>query len=377
MERTTEFRIAILGGDGIGPEVVAAAVRVLKAAARRFGLDLDFLYGDIGESAADKFGEMLPRETLRLCERSHAILFGAQGGPAGQPSRPGRGTGLLELRRHFDLYANLRPVLVWESLLDCSSLRPEIIRGTDYIMVRELAGGIIYGKPKGLHTTARGRWAVNTLRYRDTEVVRLLRVCFELARERNRRLSIVSQSNVLETSRLWRDIGQELAEEYSDVTIEHIYPDNATVQLLRHPTAFDVIAVDNTLMAGMLNDVGSVLMGSIGLPPSASLGPKIGPDGSLSLRGIFGLYEPIHGSAPHRTGLNMANPIATILSAALLCRYSLDRPDVARAIEDAVQIVLRQGYRTYDLMLPRLRRIGTEEMSDRIAQAVLDGPTTT
>lgn len=368
-----EFRIAVLGGDGIGPEVMAGGVTVLKAAARRFGHGFDFLYGDIGEAAADKYGEMLPRETLRLCERSHAILFGAQGGPAGQPSKPGRGTGLLELRRRFDLYANLRPIAVWEPLLGCSSVRPEVIRGTDYIMIRELTGGLIYGKPKGLYTTPRGRWAVNTVRYREREVERVLRVAFELAAGRRQKLAVVAQSNVLETSRLWEEVARELAADYARVEVEHLFPDNAAVQILRRPTSFDVIVVDNTLMAGMLNDVGSVLMGSMGLPPSASLGPKIGSDGGLSLKGVFGLYEPVHGSASHRTGLDMANPIATILSAALMCRHSLDLPEAAAAIEQAVQIVLRQGFRTYDIMEPRARRIGTQEMADRIAQAVAAG----
>ena len=367
-----EFRIAVLGGDGIGPEVVAGAVTVLKAVGQRFGHLFDFLYGDIGETAADRYGEMLPRETLRLCQRADAILFGAQGGPPGQPPRPGRGTGLLELRRRFDLYANLRPITVWEPLLAASSLRSEIIRGTDYLIVRELAGGLIYGKPKGLYTTSSGRWAINTVRYRDREIIRLLRVAFELARQRRRQLALVTQSNVLETSRLWHDIGRELAGEYTDIEVEYLYPDNAAVQLLRRPTAFDVIVVDNTLMAGMLNDIGSVIMGSMGMPSSASIGPKIAPDGSLSLRRIFGLYEPVHGSAPHRGGLNMANPIATILSAALMCRYSFNLPDEAAAIERAVQAILQAGYRTYDLMMPRLRRVGTQEMSDRIAQAILD-----
>ncbi|HEX2171349.1 MAG TPA: 3-isopropylmalate dehydrogenase [Dehalococcoidia bacterium] len=372
-----EYRIAVLGGDGIGPEVVAAGVTVLKAVGRRFGHDFDFLYGDIGEVAADRYGEMLPRETLRLCERSHAILFGAQGGPAGQPARIGRGTGLLELRRRFDLFANLRPITVWEPLLGCSSLRPEIIRGADYVIVRELTGGLIYGRPKGLYTTSRGRWAVNTLRYREREVERLLRVGFELATQRRQRLALVAQSNVLETSRLWEQVTRELAAEYADVEVEYLFPDNAAVQILRRPTTFDVIVIDNALMAGMLNDVGSVLMGSMGLPPSASLGPKFGADGRLSLRGKIGLYEPVHGSAPHRAGLDMADPIATILSAALMCRYSFDLPEAAAAIEQGVQAVLRQGYRTYDIMEPRARRVGTQEMGDRIAQAILQpGPVT-
>ena len=336
------MKIAVLAGDGIGPEITAQAVRVLEVLARD-GLDVQTESALVGGAAVDATGDPLPEETLRVCESARAILFGAVGGPAydklPRPQRPEQ--GLLRLRKHFDLFANLRPAMVYPELADASPLKADIVAGLDILIMRELTGDIYFGQPRGIRTNEAGeREGFDTMRYSESEIRRIAQRGFEAARRRQRRLCSVDKANVLETTQLWRDVVTEVGKDYPDVELSHMYVDNAAMQLIRQPRQFDVIVTGN-MFGDILSDAASMLTGSIGMLPSASLNAS-----------GFGMYEPIHGSAPDIAGTNKANPLATILSLAMLLRYSLDEEAAARRVEAAVRKVLADGVRTADIARP-------------------------
>lgn len=359
---SNSFRIAVLPGDGIGPEVTAEAVKVLKAVSARFDLSFTLHEALVGGTAYDATGHPLPPETLDACRQSDAILFGAVGGDKWdnlpRELRPETGA-LLPLRKELDLYANLRPVKTWPALLHTSPLKPEILGdGVDVMIIRELTGGLYFGQPKGRQEVDGGvRW-VDTLAYTDAEMERVIRLGFETARKRGGRLCSVDKANVLETSKRWRDIAQTLAAEYPDVALSHMYVDNAAMQLIRWPHQFDVIVTENTF-GDILTDEGSQIAGSIGMLASASLSPT-----------GTGLYEPIHGTAPDIAGQGLANPLASILCVAMLLRYSLNRGAAADTVEAAVGRVLDQGLRTGDIRQEGCRTVGTAAMGDAVVAAL-------
>lgn len=360
------YKIAVLPGDGIGPEVTAESVKVLEAIGRKFGHTFNFEHGAVGGNAIDDYGNALPDSTLRTARASDAVLFGSVGGPKWDDPRAKTRPedGLLAIRKGLDLFANLRPVKVFPQLIDASTLKPSVLEGVDFVVVRELTGGLYYGKPQKRWTTSRGRRAVDTMAYTEKLVGRVLRVGFELARIRRKKLTSVDKANVLETSRLWREIATEMGGEYPDVELEHMLVDTAAMQLVRAPSRFDVMVAENTF-GDILTDEAAVLSGSMGMLPSASLAGVPEP-GSLA----FGLYEPIHGSAPDIAGQGIANPIASILSTALLLRYSLGLEEAAALIEDAVLRALADGYRSADIASAGDRVVGTSEMGDIIASLV-------
>jgi len=358
-----KFDIVVLPGDGIGPEVVAEGVRVLEAVGKRYGHTFNRFEDLVGAVAIEKYGIALRPETMKRARSSKAILFGAVGDPKGDDARIIR-EALFPLRKDFGLYANLRPIKVHPSLVNSTPLKPEVIRGVDLLVIRELTGGLYFGKPKRQWQNASGRQGVDSLRYSEKEIKRILKVGFDLARQRRKKLTSVDKANVLETSRLWRKIAGEMSAEYPDVKLDHLYVDNCGMQLLRQPTVFDVIVTENTF-GDILTDEASVLMGSIGMAPSASLG-KPRKDGTS-----FGLYEPIHGTAPDIVGQSKANPLATILSVAMLLRHSLGLAQEAKAVEDAVEQVLQQGYRTPDLATAGQKAVTTAQMGKAVVDAVL------
>ena len=361
-----EFSLAVLPGDGIGPEVTDEAVKVLEAVGSRFGHSFSLNHGLIGGAAIDREGTALSADTLKMCQQCSAVLLGAVGGPKWDDPRAKvrPEDGLLALRKGLGLFANLRPVRVFPMLVDSANLKPEVIRGVDFIFVRELTGGLYFGRPKKQWPTARGRRAVDTMTYSEAEIRRIVRVGFELARGRKKKLISVDKANVLETSRLWRQVAGEVAKEYPDVELENMLVDSCAMRLIQNPGYLDVLVTENTF-GDILTDEASMLAGSMGMLPSASLAgvPREGAS-------IFGMYEPIHGSAPRRAGLNMANPLATILSAAMMLHYSPGLREEARAVESAVDEVLEQGYRTYDIMGEGRVKVGTKEMGDLIAARV-------
>lgn len=354
------MKIAVLAGDGIGPEITAQAVRVLEVLARD-GLDVQTESALVGGAAVDATGDPLPEETLRVCESARAILFGAVGGPAydklPRPQRPEQ--GLLRLRKHFDLFANLRPAMVYPELAEASPLKADIVAGLDILIMRELTGDIYFGQPRGIRTNEAGeREGFDTMRYSESEIRRIAQRGFEAARRRQRRLCSVDKANVLETTQLWRDVVTEVGKDYPDVELSHMYVDNAAMQLIRQPRQFDVIVTGN-MFGDILSDAASMLTGSIGMLPSASLNAS-----------GFGMYEPIHGSAPDIAGTNKANPLATILSLAMLLRYSLDEEAAARRVEAAVRKVLADGVRTADLARPGDKVSSCTEMGDAVVAAL-------
>jgi len=361
-----KYEIAVLPGDGIGPEVVAEAIKVLEAVGRWFGHDFIFRYDDVGGAAIDKYGVALNKDTLKMCKRSRAVLLGAVGGPKWDDPlgkvRPE--DGLLALRKGLGLFANLRPVRVLPMLVDTTTLKPEVVRGVDLLVVRELTGGLYFGRPKRRWQTTRGRRAVDSMSYSEAEIERIVLVGFELARSRRRKLTSVDKANVLESSRLWRQIATEISAQYPDVELQHQLVDTCAMRLIQRPAEFDVIVTENTF-GDILTDEASMLAGSMGMLPSASLA-GIPREGTA----IFGLYEPIHGSSPKRAGQNMANPIATILSGAMMLRYSLGLSAEAEAVEQAVSRVLEGGYRTYDIMSDGMKKVGTIEMGGLVAARV-------
>jgi 3-isopropylmalate dehydrogenase len=357
-----EKRICVLPGDGIGPEVTAEAVKLLEDVGRRFGHRFDVVYGDVGGSAVDEHGTPLPAETLAACDTSDAVLLGAVGGPKWdrEPVERRPETGLLGLRKHLGVYANLRPVKVFAELANASTLKPEVLAGIDLVIVRELTGGLYFGQPRGRQVGPDGVEVVDTLKYTEHEIERILVTAFEIARLRRKAVTSVDKANVLESSRLWREIAERVADRYPDVKLHHVLVDNAAMQLVKNPAQFDVIVTEN-LFGDILSDEAAMLTGSIGMLPSASLGA--GP----------GLYEPVHGSAPDIAGKGLANPLATFLSVALMLRHSFGLQQEADAVEKAVEWVLRQGWRTADLTGGQPPYLTTTEMGDRVRDAILTG----
>ena len=360
------MNILVLPGDGIGPEVTREAGEVLRLCAKRHGLELKTDEGLMGGIAIDQTGKPLPDDVLAKARASDAVLLGAVGGPKwDNPNasvRPEQ--GLLGIRRELGLFANLRPVKVVPHLLDAAPLKPEILRDVDLLVVRELTGGIYFGKPSGESKGPNGREAVDTCLYSEEEVRRVMRVSFDLARQRRKKLTSVDKANVMSTSRLWRTVAAEVAKEYPDVAFENVLVDAMAMHLLRRPRDFDVIATEN-LFGDILTDEASMLAGSMGMLPSASIGGE-----KNSLGKPRGLYEPIHGSAPDIAGQDKANPLASILSVGLLLRFSVGADGVADEIERAVSTVLDQGYRTPDIAQEGKRVVGCREMGDRVRQAL-------
>jgi 3-isopropylmalate dehydrogenase len=361
-----QHEVLVLPGDGIGTEVVPVARRVMEAAAKRFEIGLHFTEALVGGTAIDQTGSPLPEETLTKARQARAVLLGAVGGPKWDDlptlERPER--GLLGLRSGLELFANLRPALLFEPLVAASSLKPELVAGLDILIVRELTGGIYFGEPRGIETVDNERRGFNTYVYSEHEIDRIARVAFDLAMKRNRRLCSVDKANVLEVTQLWREVVTSIGLEYPDVALSHMYVDNAGMQLVRAPKQFDVLVTGN-MFGDILSDVAAMLTGSLGMLPSASLAA----DGK-------GMYEPVHGSAPDIAGQDKANPLATILSVAMLFRYSLDAADAADAIERAVNAVLAAGYRTGDILgaaapdSAELTLIGTQQMGDKVLEAL-------
>ena len=354
-------KILLLAGDGIGPEIMGATQAVLEALSERFGFRCELEHALMGGCAIDAHGTALPDSTLALARAADAILLGAVGGPkwdkVERSIRPER--GLLKLRSELDLFCNLRPAVLFPALADASTLKPEVVSGLDLMIIRELTGGIYFGNPRGIETLPDGkRRGFNTLVYHEDEIARIARRGFEIARRRNRRLCSVDKANVLEVTELWREIVQNMASEYPDVELSHLYVDNAAMQLVRAPKQFDVLVTTN-MFGDILSDVASMLTGSIGMLPSASLNAE-----------NKGLFEPVHGSAPDIAGKNIANPLATILSASMMMRYTLDEAELADKVDSAVSRVLEQGLRTADIATAGAPSVGTREMAAAVITAL-------
>lgn len=351
--------IALCAGDGIGPEVTAEAVKALNVIDKKYKIGFEYVDAPVGGAAYDQFGTPLPEETLAKAKKADAIFLGAVGGPKWEKLdysvRPER--GLLGLRSALDLYANLRPAKMFAPLVDASTLKREIVEGIDMVVVRELTGDLYFGKPRGVETLPDGtKRGVNTMVYTTPEIARIARVAFEIARKRSKKVCSIDKANVLETTELWREVVQQVRDkEYPDIQLSHMYVDNAAMQLVRAPKQFDVMVTGN-IFGDILSDEASMLTGSIGMLPSASLNGK------------KGMYEPIHGSAPDIAGKGIANPIASILSMAMMLEYTFDRSDAARVIENAVAKVLDRGYRTGDIYSPGTTKVGTVEMGDLIVK---------
>ena len=354
------MKICVLPGDGIGPEIMAEAVRVLKALDLKFEMEEALL----GGCAVDAAGDPYPEATQRLAQAADAVLLGAVGGPQWdtlqRELRPER--GLLGIRKQLGLFANLRPAILYPELANASTLKPEVVAGLDILIVRELTGDIYFGQPRGIEVRdvdgQKQRYGFNTMHYTESEIRRILRVAFEAARKRSKKLCSVDKMNVLETTQLWRDVANELAPEYADVELTHMLVDNAAMQLVRNPKQFDVMVTGN-MFGDILSDEASMLTGSIGMLPSASLDAN-----------NKGLYEPSHGSAPDIAGKGVANPLATILSAAMMLRYTFNQEEAAQRVESAVKKVLAQGFRTGDIYEPGTKKVGTKEMGDAVLAAL-------
>jgi len=363
----TPYRVTVLAGDGVGPEVTAAAQSVVDGCAERFGFSVEWQPLLAGGVAIDEYGSALRDEDLDACAASDAVLLGAVGGPRWDDPqasvRPEQ--ALFALRRGLGLFANLRPVVGDPTLLDASPLRPERVRGVDLLIVRELTGGLYFGDRSESRSADGGRAAVDTLPYTEAEIRRIVRLAFQLARGRRGRLTSVDKANVLATSRLWRTVATELGGQFRDVILEHRLVDSFAMQLITHPAAFDVVVTEN-LFGDILSDEASVLTGSLGMLPSGSLGER------RTRHGLFGLYEPVHGSAPDIAGQNVANPIGAIRSAVMMLRWSFDRNDAANALEDAVRATLAAGLRTADLVRDRTTQpVGTREFAEAVRQRLL------
>lgn len=356
----TVRKIAVLPGDGIGPEIVDQAIKVLKAFEKKFDCTFELEYAPIGGAGIDSDGVPLPENTLKLSQEADAVLLGAVGDykydtldPAIRPEQ-----GLLQIRKALSLYANLRPVKAYRALLHASTLKPEVVDGIDIMVVRELTGGLYFGQPKKREETM----ALDTMSYTYQEVERIAKVAFEVARKRHKKVTSVDKANVLSTSQFWRDIVETVAKDYPDVELSHMYVDNASMQLIRNPKQFDVLLTENTF-GDILSDEASMLTGSLGMLPSASLGA-----------GKNAMYEPSHGSAPKYAGQNKVNPIAQIMSLAMMLDHSFGMTDESRQIEGAVVTVLDQGLRTYDIAEEGAQVVGTSQMGDAVAEALLKLP---
>ena len=354
------MKIAVLAGDGIGPEIIAQAVKALEVL-RRDGLKLELEAAPYGGAGYDAHGDPLPDATLKLARAADAVLCGAVGGPQydALPREKRPEQGILRIRKELQLFANLRPAILFEELASASSLKPELVAGLDILILRELTGDIYFGEPRGRRTKARGeREGYDTMLYSEPEIRRIAEVGFQAAMKRGKKLTSVDKENVLETSRFWREIVKDVAKKYPQVELSHMYVDNAAMQLVRNPKQFDVIVTGN-MFGDILSDEASMLTGSIGMLPSASLDAN-----------NKGLYEPSHGSAPDIAGKNIANPLATILSAAMMLRYTFNEEEAAKRLEAAVKKVLAQGYRTADIYETEMRRVGTIEMGDAVVAAM-------
>jgi 3-isopropylmalate dehydrogenase len=351
-------KIAVLPGDGIGPEVIDEAIKVLDKVSGIFGIGFSYTFADVGGAALDNHGEPLPASTVKVCEDSDAVLFGSVGGPKWEKfppeKQPERGA-LLPLRKHFNLYANLRPAIIFKELKEASPLKSAIIGdGFDIMIIRELTGGIYFGQPKFKDDNK----GFDTLIYTRPEIVRIAKVAFETAMKRNKKVTSIDKANVLSTSILWREVVEEVAKDYPEVALNHLYVDNASMQLVKDPRQFDVMLCDN-MFGDILSDEASMITGSIGMLPSASLSD-----------GAFGLYEPAGGSAPDIAGKGIANPIAQILSGAMMLKYSFGLNDAYTMIFSAIEKALEQGYRTGDIMSEGKKLIGTKEMGDLIVSYI-------
>lgn len=353
-----EYNICLLGGDGIGPEVTDEAVKVMNAVGKKYDMKFSFTKALIGGCAYEKYGVPLPDETLEIAKKSDAVLLGAVGDwkydtlpPAVRPEK-----ALLGIRKGLNLFANLRPATVFDELISSSTLKPEIVQGVDVMIVRELTGDVYFGEPKGVEVKDGKKVGYNNMIYWEDEVRRIAKIAFETAMLRNKKLCSVDKANVLDVSRLWREVVLEVAKDYPEVELSHLYVDNAAMQLIRDPKQFDVIVTGN-IFGDILSDEASMLTGSLGMLPSASLSAD-GP----------GMFEPIHGSAPDIKNQNIANPIATILSAGMLLKYGLKNSQANDDIENAVKKVLKAGYRTKDIMSEGMKEVGTKEMGDLIVK---------
>jgi 3-isopropylmalate dehydrogenase len=358
---TQNYRITLLPGDGIGPEIIAVAVDVMNVVGEQVGITFEFQEALLGGAAIEATGEPLPAETLAMCKNSDAVLLAAIGGYQWDnlPRHLRPETGLLGLRSGLGLFANLRPASILPQLIDASTLKKEVVEGVDIMVVRELTGGVYFGQPKGIFETETGeKRGVNTMAYTESEIDRIGRVAFEAARKRGKKLCSVDKANVLDVSQLWRDRITALAAEYPDIELSHMYVDNAAMQLIRAPKQFDTIVTSN-LFGDILSDAAAMLTGSIGMLPSASIGTS-GP----------GLYEPVHGSAPDIAGQDKANPLAQVLSAAMLLRHGLNQPLAAEKLEQSVLKVLDLGYRTGDIMSDGMKLVGCREMGAALVHSL-------
>ena len=353
-------KILILPGDGIGIEIVAQAVKVIDSLNRNHLMGMTLVNGLLGGAAYDETGSPFPDETIRIAKECDSILLGAVGGPKWESLerslRPER--GLLGIRSELELFSNLRPAILYPQLASASSLKNEIVSGLDLMIVRELVGGIYFGQPRGVEIKNGESFGVNSATYYESEIARIGHSAFQIAQKRQGRVCSVDKANVLEVSELWRDVMEEVSKEYSDVKLSHLYVDNAAMQLVRDPKQFDVMVTSN-LFGDVLSDCAAMLTGSIGMLPSASLD-----------KNNFGMYEPIHGSAPDIAGKDIANPLATILSVSMMLRYSLNQAELAEKIDSAVSDVLDQGYRTRDIAGDSQKVVGTEEMGDLVVKAL-------
>jgi len=352
--------IAVLPGDGIGPEVTREAIKILLGMGKRLGIKMKITEDLIGGASLDTQGVPIAQKTLDHCEQADAVFLGAVGGPQWDdlPKEKKPETGLLQIRKHLDLFTNLRPIRVFPSLVDASTLKREVVEGIDILIVRELTSGIYFGQPKYIRTEGSEEHGVDTMEYRTSEIQRITHVAFQLARQRKRKVISVDKANVLMTSQLWRKVVNQVRKEYPDIALEHMLVDNCAMQLIRNPGRFDVLLTCN-MFGDILSDEASMLAGSLGLLSSASLGKKVG------------LYEPAHGSAPDIAGKNLANPLAAIGSVALMFRYSFHMENAAQTIEGAIQDVLDAGYRTKDIYSPNAHCVGTSEMGDLVLNRII------
>ena len=353
-------KILILPGDGIGKEIVAQALKVINLLNANYGMGMNLVEGVIGGSAYDETGSPLPKETIVAAKECDSILLGAVGGPQWESLerelRPER--GLLGIRAELDLFSNIRPAILYPQLANASTLKNEVVAGLDLMIVRELVGGIYFGQPRGIKTKDGERFGVNSATYSESEIARIGHSAFQIAQKRNKRVCSIDKANVLEVCELWREVMEEVSQNYPDVELSHMYVDNAAMQLVREPKQFDVMVTSN-LFGDILSDCAAMLTGSIGMLPSASLN-----------KNNYGMYEPIHGSAPDIAGKDIANPLATILSVSMMLRYSLNQALLADKINAAVNVVLDQGYRTKDIAAVGDKIVGTEEMGDLIVAAI-------
>ena len=353
-------KILILPGDGIGKEIVAQALKVINLLNANHGMGMNLVEGVIGGNAYDETGSPLPKETIVTAKECDSILLGAVGGPQWESLerelRPER--GLLGIRAELDLFSNIRPAILYPQLANASTLKNEVVSGLDLMIVRELVGGIYFGQPRGIKTKDGERFGVNSATYSESEIARIGHSAFQIAQKRNKRVCSIDKANVLEVCELWREVMEEVSQNYPDVELSHMYVDNAAMQLVREPKQFDVMVTSN-LFGDILSDCAAMLTGSIGMLPSASLN-----------KNNYGMYEPIHGSAPDIAGKDIANPLATILSISMMLRYSLNQAPLADKINAAVNVVLDQGYRTKDIAAVGDKIVGTEEMGDLIVDAI-------